>query len=214
MHILPGGKRDLIAKAGNSIFLAVAISSVVTAFSLVAINFMWDQAQYNSRVNASKELARNILRTNIANADSLKTSFTALDKEDNIIPGQGNKKNSAVILDALPRKYDFPALRTSIDKLTDLSGVKLASFTGNDEEAVAIAKMAQPTPQEVPFSLTIDGSYKQIVKFMQFLGSTIRPMKIVQLRLSGTDSTMSASMDVVTYYQPAVDLKIETRSIE
>ena len=175
---------------------------------------MWDQAQYNSRVNASKELARNILRTNIANADSLKTSFTALDKEDNIIPGQGNKKNSAVILDALPRKYDFPALRTSIDKLTDLSGVKLASFTGNDEEAVAIAKMAQPTPQEVPFSLTIDGSYKQIVKFMQFLGSTIRPMKIVQLRLSGTDSTMSASMDVVTYYQPAVDLKIETRSIE
>lgn len=214
MHILPGGKRDLIAKAGSSIFLAVAISTVVAAFCIVAINFMWDQAKYNSRVQSAKEAARDILEQNITNAVTLEASYKALNKADNIISGQGSKTNSAVILDALPRKYDFPALRTSIDKLADLSGVKLTSFTGNDEETVAIAKMAQPVPQEIPFSMTIDGSYKQIVKFLKNLGNTIRPMKIVQLRLSGTDSAMSAAMDVKTYYQPTVDLVIGTRNIE
>jgi len=211
---LPNSKRALIEKAGNSMFIAVAAASVVVAFCIVAINFMWDKAQYNSRVQTEKELARDTLITNIANATSLKTSFNQLETGDDLISGQGKKSNSAVILDALPRKYDFPALRTSIEKLADLSGVKLASFNGNDQESEAIASMISPVPQEIVFSVAIECNYDSLIDFIDNLENTIRPIKIERLRVSGSDSLMNASLDLITYYQPSVDINIQTRNIE
>lgn len=209
-----GGKRELIEKANTTMFAAVAIASIIAAFSLVALNFMWDQAQYNNRVNDAKESARDILDNNIQNATSLRQSLLELNNKDDIIPGQDGKSNTAVVLDALPRKYDFPALRTSIDKLADISGVKLVGFNGSDIESDALKTMVDPIPQEVSFSINVEGDYDSVKQLLEDIENTIRPVRITRVRMSGTDSNMSANFDLITYYQPSVDVDIQTEVIE
>lgn len=211
---IPGGKRDLIKKAGSRIFITISVASIIAAFCIVAINFMWDLAGYNSRVQGEKEIARDTLLANISKSEDLQKSFVALQESDDLIKGQDKQSNSSVILDALPRKYDFPALVTSIDKVADLSGVNVAGLSGNDEEVNAIARSPNPTPQEIHLSVNIEGTYKNINKFVKNLENTIRPIKVINIRLAGSDSKMSATFDLVTYYQPAIDLTIQSKDIE
>jgi len=220
---LPGGKRDLIEKAGSSIFISVAIASVVLAFSIVSIKYMVSQMQYNSRVHAAKEIARDTLESNLARASKLEASYLSLDAASPLIPARTIvqddetttvKKNSAIVLDALPRRYDFPALRTSVDVLATLSGVSVSGFRGDDFESEAIASLPNPEPQEIVFGVTIEGNYNAVNQFVENLENTIRPMKVTKMRLTGSDSFIVATLDVVTYYQPSVDLTVQTRVIE
>lgn len=209
-----GGKRQLIEKANTKMFAVVAAASVVVAFSIVAINFMWDQASYNDRVHTEKEAARDTLESNIASATSLREDLIELNEQDDIIKGQDGKSNTAVVLDALPRKYDFPALRTSIDKLTKISGVKLLGFNGSDNESDAIQTMIDPVPEPIEFSMSVEGDYDAINQFYQDIENTIRPLQITKLAMSGKDSNMTLALNVITYYQPSVNVEIQTKVVE
>jgi len=211
---LPGGKRDLIKKAGSSIFISVAIASVILAFSIVSLRFMFSQMQYNSRVHAAKEESRDTLSKNISKAAALEASYEQLDLSDNLLLDQGDKMNSDVVLDALPSRYDFPALVASMNKLANESGVKLVGFGGDDLEVEAIATQPLPEPQEIIFTLSVDGNYSLIENFVKNLDNTIRPMHVEKMRLSGTDSDMTATFNLITYYQPVVDLNLHTRIIK
>lgn len=211
---IPGGKRDLIKKAGSSMFISVAGAAVILAFALVSINFMWGQLKYNNQVNGAKEEVRDTIKANIEEANSLKTSFVALNQADDLIPGQGDKSNSEIVLDALPRKYDFPALRTSIEKLAAISGVKITGFGGEDQESQAVSSMTTPSPIEILFNLTVSGDYDSIKRFIRNTENTIRPIKIDRLTLGGRDDEMSATLSMTTYYQPSIDLTVQKRVLE
>ncbi len=199
-------KRQLIKKSGSTVVLAMAVAAIVVAFSLVTINFLWDLSQHNSRVIGEKSAASKILKQNVENIVPLQNNFTVL---------EAGETTSATILDALPSKYDFPALATSMESLVKRSGLTLDSFSGDDEEDGAVQTQTEPVPIEIPFVLSVSGSYANMEKFITNMEVTIRPMKIVRMELKGTDdSAMKATISVVTYYQPATSLEVETRSIE
>lgn len=199
-------KRQLIKKSGSTVVIAMAISAIIVAFSLVTINYLWDLSQHNKRVIKEKSAASNILEQNVENIELIQNNFTVLEAGDT---------TSAVILDALPSKYDFPALTTSLESLVKRSGLTLNSFSGDDEEDAALQIQTQPAPIEIPFTLNVSGSYSNIQKFVKNLEVTIRPMKIVRMELKGSsDSAMKATVSVITYYQPATSLEVETRILQ
>src|ERR1035438_5306204 len=117
-------KQLKIDKANSTIVLVLAICSFVFVFSLVASKALISQYTYQNRVTSARQTTVNQLNTDKQEATTLINSYnTFINQPANIIGGSssgtGNQDgtNVKVILDALPVKYDFPALVTSVQNL-------------------------------------------------------------------------------------------------
>ncbi len=208
-------KQSQIKNASAKTFISVAVASVIVSISVVLLNILWNTSKYNARTQDLQTTARNTLKDNIEVVKELEKSFTTLELSSKLIPDQSIKKsNSELVLDALPSKYDFPALVSSINNLAQRSAVKLTSFQGVDLGSSAEQSSTKPVPIDIPFNIEVEGKYDSIAKFLKGMESSIRPMKVMVLNLSGTDSRIHASLTVETYYQPAFDLSIEKRVVE
>jgi Tfp pilus assembly protein PilO len=122
-------------------------------------------------------------------------------------------KNSKIILDALPSKYDFPALATSLEKVITDSGAKITSITGKDNEAEAKQDSPDPKPIEMPFSISSNGSFATAKNLISNLEKSIRPIKVTSITLSGSDSNLQSTIVATTYYQPSKKLEIQQKTI-
>ena len=203
-----------IQKANATIVTTIIISSIIVSFSVVFLNILWSQRGFNSRVHDAKEQVRDTLQQNVASTEPLIESFRALEAGANLIPDQGSKTNSEVVLDALPSKYDYVAFVNSIIKLVDDTGVQLTSFSGTDEEASAIASSPDPVPIEIAFSVSVTGTYDGINRLIDAFDRNIRPMKIQDISLSGSDTGMTATFNMITYYKPTIDLNPQSSTLQ
>lgn len=199
------GKRSAIEQAKSTVLIWVIVASILVSLSIVSINFLWDLRGYNSRVVSAKRQAESTLEQNLSVTPQLQQNYQLL---------EDSEVNSQFILDALPSLYDFPALATSVASLVSRSGLVIESFNGNDQGEVAISQQANPVPVEMPFSLTVEGSYDDVKKFVENLNRSTRPMKIEKLSLSGTNANMQAELEITSFYQPAVSINTETTEIK
>jgi Tfp pilus assembly protein PilO len=198
-------KRQLIKKSSSAIVGATAIAAIVASFSIVTINFLWNLSRHNESVITEKQKASRTLEENVENIEPLQNSFRILESGD---------VNSVTVLDALPSKYDFPALATTMESLAIRSGLTLSEFSGNDLEGEAAQQSTTPNPIEIPFTMVVQGEYQDIQEFIDNLGKTIRPLVVKSMELKGSDSSMKASLSIVTYYQPATDLNLTTKVVQ
>lgn len=199
------GKRQAIEKAKSTVLATVVIASIVVSFSIVALNFLWNIRGYNTRVLGEKKVAKDTLVQNVANAEELKAKFEVFENGD-------VKSND--VLDALPSKYDFAALITSIDGLAKRSGMALDGFVGTDESESAEQKAVNPVPVEIPFSISVIGKYDDLKTFIDNLDKSIRPMQINSIAISGNDDNIKADISLTTYYQPQADINVEMKEIQ
>lgn len=198
-------KRQLIDKSRSTIFISVIIAAIVVSFSIVTLNFLWSLSGHYNRVIAEKSQASKILEKNVEQVEELQANFNVF---------EAGEVKSSTILDALPSKYDYPALATTMESLVTSSGLTMKSFSGDDQESDAVQEATVPVPVEVEFNLTVSGDYTDIQKFISDMDRTIRPMKITKIELKGSDDIMKATIHVITYYQPSTSLEVETRTIE
>lgn len=199
------GKRQAIEKAKSTVLTTVVIASIVVSFAVVTINFLWNLRDYNTQVLGQKQEARDTLEENVANAEELKTQFEIFE--------QGDIKSQDV-LDALPSKYDFAAIITSIDALAKRSGMALDGFIGVDESEEAVQTAVEPEPIEIPFTVTVVGRYDDLEKFVDNLDRSIRPMRIDSIIIGGNDNNIEAEIAITTYYQPQADVGVEYEEVQ
>lgn len=198
-------KRQAIDNAKNTVVATMVVASIVISFSVVTINFLWGLRGFNSRVISEKEKARDVLEENVENIEVLKDNFSIFERGD---------VTSQEVLDALPSKYDFAALITSVDSLAKRSGMLLESFSGEDRSLNALQEDTQPTPIEVPFNITVSGDYEGLQDFINVLHRSIRPIAVESLELSGSDESITAEIRLITFYQPQTSIDVETKEIE
>lgn len=203
-------KHVKINEANTFMLIAVSASVVAVVFSLVATQALVKQMNYQNKVISKRNAAKKQLDANIAATTQLMNYYEAFDSAADSMIGTKDK-NSKITLDALPSKYDFPALATSLESLLKGSGSNISGISGSDNEVAAEQSSANPKPIEIPFSLSSTGSLTAAQKLITDLGRSIRPIRINSLQLTGTDSSMQASITAKTYYQPAkqFDLKYE-----
>jgi hypothetical protein len=216
-------KRFQIDKANATIVVVTAISSFIVIFSLVASNALLSQRNYQSRVIAKKEKARNALKQNIATSKALINSYKAfIGTAQNVIGGnpngQGNRdgNNAQITLDALPSSYDFPAVTSSLENILTQNGVTIQSITGTDNELSQIApkKNTKVQPIPIPFNISVIGQYQSIQNLISIFESSIRPFSIISINLSGTDAALNANIKAQTYYQPETTLNISSEVVK
>lgn len=215
-------KRSLISKANSTIVVATALSAFILVVGLVAGRSLVGQLLYQNRVIDAKKEALAQLRHNLDAVDSLEESYQDfVEKNPNVLAGSPDGAgpmdgdNAKIVLDALPSKYDFPALTSSLEKLITDQNLAFVGMTGNDEEVAQQEAQSATNPQPVviPFEVQVTGQYGSIRNLVDVLRLSIRPFKIQNLELSGAESNMIVSIRAETYYQPAKDLTIETKVV-
>lgn len=202
----PGTKRDKITKANSTVFVAVAIASVVVMFSLMSFKFLWTKMGYNSRVISAKTEARDKLKENSANLDSLITEFPELNNSPTT--------NAKTILHALPPSYDYTALASYIEALARQSGVSFPGSVGQDASASAVKDSNISSPLEIPLSIEVNGSYDAVATFIKNTELSIRPIHITNIEYSGSNEQLKAVITAKTYYQPARNLDVGRREVQ
>ena len=202
----------------------VAIAAFVTIFCLVAAQAIWSQNGYQSRVTAADEKAHQQLEKNIQAFGSLVTSYQAFNSTGNNViggltsgTGDNDGDNSKIILDALPKTYDFPALTSSVEKILTARGLTISSITGTDDQLSQESNTTSPDPQPVsmPFSFSItNANYASVQQLITDLQNSIRPIQVDSLTLSGGTSNMTLTVNAHTYYQPAKSLGITKEVVQ
>ena len=214
-------KRIQIDKSMASMVVIVAAASFVTVFSLIASKALLSQRAYQSRVISGKEKAKQQLVQNIDSVQKLRTQYRAfVETSENVLggnpAGKGDRDgdNARIVLDALPSKYDFPALATSLEKL--VAGFKTDGITGTDDEINQSSQKgsATPTPLEVPFQLGVTTNYQAAIGFLATLEKSIRPVNVKTLSISATGGQINLSVSANTYYQPSKTLNVTTKEIK
>lgn len=216
--------RGLIDKTNTTVVVVTSIAAFVTIFCLVASKTFISQAAYQNRVLSAKNRAVAQLKSDLATSNELNASYKAfVGKDTNIIggskdgsgPQDGN--NAAIILDALPSSYDFPALATTLEKLTtQIPGLSISNITGTDDEVNQGSNTvsATPTPVEMPFQLSVTGDYNAIQQLIDRFEHSIRPFQIQTMNISGDQGNLNLNLTAQTFYQPAKTFNISTKVIK
>lgn len=221
-------KRLQIDKANQLIVIILSVAVFVAIFSLFVSKALLTKRAYQSRVIAGKEKALKQLEDNVKAVDSLNVTYKAfVSTPQNIIgggiTGTGDRDgdNAKIVLDALPSKYDFPALATSIEKILGDKQYKINSITGVDDEiaqsgtspkvpttstatstaTTATKATTAPVPVPVPFTASVTGTYASMQGLMQTLERSIRPIQVTSITLAGNDSSLQLDVSANTYYQ-------------
>lgn len=217
-------KRLAISKASAQIVAIAGIAGFITVFSLVASQALWAQNSYLSRVAGQKSKADKQLQDNLDASDKLVSAYTKFVSQPvNALGGDPKGStvkdgdNGTIVLDALPRTYDFPALTASIQKiLTDLN-LKVTSIAGTDDEVAQQTAASSPTPQPVPmnFSFIVAGAnYKSVQAVIDAMQRSIRPIQIDSLSMDGSNSNMQLTVMAHTFYQPPKSLNIKLQVVK
>lgn len=215
-------KRSLITKANSTIVVTTGVAAFLVVFCLVASKTLISQASYQNRIIGAKKDAVSQLKDNISAKDSLVSSYSAfVGTTQNVLggnpsgTGQQDGDNAKLVLDALPSKYDFPALATSLEKMIEGQNLTIVGITGTDDEVQQLnAGSGTPAPVAMPFQLQVSGSYQSIQGLVDLFNRSIRPFQIQSIELSGGQSNMTATINAQTFYQPEKTFKVSTEVIK
>lgn len=219
----PSLKQVQINKANVRMLVAISVAVFIVVFCAVATKSLVSRQMYQSRVIESREKARDQLAANIDSAQELSRSYGNFVKlVPNVIggspagTGERDGDNAKIVLDALPSAYDFPALTSSIEKLAQNQLLSIESITGTDDEINQKGQTASiPSPVEMPFSVTVNGSYQGINNLILEFEKSIRPFKIGKFVFTGTEGgEVSLTVDGKSYYQPAKNLEVKKEVVK
>lgn len=216
-------KRILVSKSNNTMVIVVAVTVFISVFSLVSCKALLKQRGYQARVISKKSVALKQLKDNIKAADGLGIAYKDfVGSPDNLIggnpSGQGEKDgdNGKLVLDALPSKYDFPALASSLEGILTKKNFKITGLGGTDDELAQSKQIASGAPKvvEMPVQTSVSGSYSSIQDLVNTFEKSIRPFKFTQLSLSGNNNDMKFDFTATTYYQPEKTLQIKDEVVK
>lgn len=220
-------KRQQISHSNRIMFLWIAGASVIVAFSAVGIIFLTKQLVFNQTVIMETSKTAETLKKNIESAKQLDKAVNELRADPGLskVPSSvgGKSSNLDKILDALPYEGDWVGLGSSLQSSL-LSGVAINSLSvtstassdslatgGVDLNSFQTIGEAQP----ISFNFKASGSDAELKTLLARLGSSIRPIKITNMKLeSGGPNKIDATIQAVTYYQPKKTFELGEKAIK
>lgn len=220
-------KHSQIDQARSNTTIVVTVAVVIVVFSLMSSKALLSQAAYQRRVINARHAGAQQLQKNVQNAQQLVTQYNQVFEGSNpvnIIGGQNDKStnatppngdNARIVLDALPSKYDYPALLSSVNAILTKHGASSTSITGDDNSA-STDDAGIANPQPIAMQLTINGSasYDNFQQIIHDFETSIRPFDITSMRLNGNNTQMTFTLTVTTYYQQPKSVDLVTKRIQ
>lgn len=220
-------KRAQIAKANKTMFVWVAIASLLVGAAAVTCYFMIKVLFYGEAVLAAKQETESNLTHNLSVVDELKSQIRALDANDALASSKASGADQAlqVVLDALPSEANSLALGASLqNKLLIGSGIKLESIqvdpvvgieTGLGGDAVVDATPAEgeDVGNSIGFRFTLNGPDVALRAVLSNLERSIRVMDITSVHISGDSAGQTMTVEGRAYYEPAKKIELQDRVV-
>lgn len=226
MMKLPKIDRVRATSDDRRLMTIVGTAAIISVFCLASTKVLLSQAAYKRHIISARRDAVKALDADLAKSDALKSQYQIFEGTNpkNIIGGRNitdksaappDGNNSRIVLDALPSSYDFPALISSMSKIMTNNGITNPSISGTDQsDKVDSTPSSNPSP--VPISLSVSGSssYSQVQSVIKDFERSIRPFDLTNLHLQGSESAMTFSANLNTYFQPSKTLKISDKAVQ
>lgn len=214
-------------KGQSRLLLTVVVASLISVFCLVSAKNLITRSIYQGKVISARHKSAEQIKTDIRNANTLVAQYKDVfigNSSQNIIGGQNdqnpfavppNGDNGRIVIDALPKTYNFPALLTSLQLIMNKNHLGSQSIGGTDQSSTAVN---DPTgnPQYTNMDVTVSGTgtYSEADSFITDLENSIRPFDVTNLSLSGNESSLVVNLNITTYYQPAKTINITSQEIK
>lgn len=195
--------------SNNLIIIVLLITLLVVGVSVLVGKSMVTTIVRDQKVLDKKNAAKEQLTKNIEAAPGLIESYGQL------------KEKGVVLADALPNNADFPSLIVTLENMARGAGLKLKSVTpsqvaATDEDggAVAVGNVLAPVAQPYKFGIAFSGGYAGLGKLLGELETSARPMRVLDIQLTGGGSALSGIMNVETYYQDKAELPFSKETVK
>lgn len=214
-------KRIAINRTQLVVVVVASVTGFIFAFCMVGAKNMLDQRAYQAKVIGKKKVALSTLKKNQSSFDSLRSEYEEFDgQSSNVLGGSKAGKsdrdgsNTRIVLDALPSRYDFPALTASIEKLFKDNAFELKDISGTDDEVAQSQEGIAPVPVEIPISMKVTVNGQTGASALQLLERSIRPIHVSQLNLKVNQGTSSElTVTAKTFYQQEKKFEIQMEQV-
>lgn len=225
-------KRELIKSSNKTLFIWVAIGSIIMSSSVVASIFFANQAIFSQKVLAEKYKSIDSLKKSETAAKLLNDNINELRADRTTLyqaRASSSTNNLDVILDALPYDGDRISFGSSLQKVLladigvdtfsiqadDVSSDSTSTDTATSSDNPEAALEAIGNTQTIPFNFEMNGTVDQVNKALIKLRSSIRPIRITNLDIesSGTGA-LNVKVSAVTYYQEKKVFQLEEKTVK
>lgn len=220
-------KRQQIASANRTMFIWVAMASVIIGAAAVAIVFLAQKAWFNERVLAEKSKTASVLQKNVKTIDSLKDQVRLMNTNqalrDAMAPGENQPIQ--VVLDALPAEANSSALGASLQtkflndpklKIETLRVDPVAGVEATSDGAVTDAS-STTNGNEIHFSFTVSVASADVATLkdlLQHLERSVRAIDVTSLTIEGQGSRVAMTVDGNAFYEPAKTVELKDKTIK
>lgn len=184
----------------NLIALAILTGILSIVLALIIGRMLVSSMMLNARVIGKKTTASKQVSANYDNLKKLQDEYNSL----------GATRET--VTTALPTKPGLPQLWAMMENIGNSSGVSTGSVSSvatTDAEAPAGGPV-----QQLPFTVSVQGSYTAIQDYLKNIELSTRPLRVTNVTLSGTNNTVQANLTIVTYYQGAANLNVESEVVQ
>jgi hypothetical protein len=214
-------KHVQIDKSQSTILAVIALAVAFCVFGLFATKTLVSKGLYQRRALHAERNVASTLKNNYSAAQTLVTQYKVFAQQDpNVLGGSLNGSgpndgdNPRITLDALPSKYDIPALGSSIEKILEGRSITINSLNITDDPSSnSDQPEAQPQNKTIPFSFEGTTNYKSGQQLLQDFERSIRPFDLNSLEIDGTDNAMKLTVNMNTYFEPARSLDLTATQV-
>lgn len=226
-------KRTQIAKANRTMFIWIAVASVLVGSALVVSYFLVQNLVYNEKVLFSKTETDATIQRNNKAIPVLADAIRVLDTSAALGSVKANPSDQAiqVILDALPSEANSLALGSSlqnkllvgVDGIGSIESLQLNPVPGAemaDESETTVDASASNNnvagstgANAITFQFVITGSQPALQKVLDNLQRSIRTINVTSVRVESEGATNRMTVLGQAFYLPAAQLKLEKKAI-
>ncbi len=213
-------KYDIIDKDSTKILITVGVTAFIVIFCLFAMKALISQSSFNAKVISSKEKALDQIEANRKAVEDLRATYSSfVGQKQNILGGSStgtgpiDGNNAQLVIDALPGKYDFPALSSSVEKILKDGGYTIDSIGGADEGASETTTAANGSV-EIPYSFSVSASVENTKNLLDTLERSIRPIYVTGLSFQSTDIGLRSTLGIKTFYAPEKIFEVKSKEIK
>lgn len=219
-------KRTQIAKANRTMFLWVAIVSVVFGFALVGAIFLTQMLIFNEKVLQEKNNTIKTLSIDNENISKLEDQIRVLDTNSALesIKAESDDQTIQVVLDALPSEANSLALGASLQNklLANIGGLTLNSLQVTPVVGVESLSTDDTTTDgsssasdnEITFSFSVSGDQTALKQALINLEKSIRTIDVVSLEIESQGSTQVMTVSARAFYEPARIVELTNKVVK
>ncbi len=218
-------KQTQINQAGKTMFLWVAVASVLVGVAAVVGIFLFQKLVYTEKVLAEKQNTVSALVHNLSVIDNLKNDVRALNANSALLSVRANDSDQAmqVVLDALPSEPNSLALGASLQSrlLSNIPGkfalesLQVIPVTGAETagNTTTVDASASAASNVINFSFSVKGDQQALQAVLRNLERSIRTIVVTNMSLETQGQDVALTVSGKAFYQPGKVLQLTDKQV-